>query len=137
MFGFSRASGTSTAPSLASHPAFQGTPLTSLVTAVSTPLASLITNDFYLVAFSVIPTVVNEVRIGMYQQHFHPEQLISGKEDAASSCTYTLHRQQGNCFVSLSRTAQGNSRTIALTFKVSWCAACEAQVRGCGLLLLS
>uniref|UniRef100_A0A8C7NSN9 Tubulin alpha chain n=1 Tax=Oncorhynchus mykiss TaxID=8022 RepID=A0A8C7NSN9_ONCMY len=31
------------------------------------------------------PTVVNEVRTGMYRQLYHPEQLISGKEDAANN----------------------------------------------------
>ncbi|RUS74114.1 hypothetical protein EGW08_018121, partial [Elysia chlorotica] len=29
------------------------------------------------------PTVIDEVRTGTYRQLFHPEQLISGKEDAA------------------------------------------------------
>ncbi|PAA46863.1 hypothetical protein BOX15_Mlig006955g2 [Macrostomum lignano] len=31
------------------------------------------------------PTVVDEVRCGTYRQLFHPEQLISGKEDAANN----------------------------------------------------
>lgn len=31
------------------------------------------------------PTVVDEVRTGSYRQLFHPEQLISGKEDAANN----------------------------------------------------
>ncbi|KAL8588521.1 hypothetical protein ACOMHN_043870 [Nucella lapillus] len=31
------------------------------------------------------PTVVDEVRTGKYRQLFHPEQLISGKEDAANN----------------------------------------------------
>ena len=31
------------------------------------------------------PTVVDEVRAGTYRQLFHPEQLISGKEDAANN----------------------------------------------------
>ena len=31
------------------------------------------------------PTVVDEVRTGTYRQLFHPENLISGKEDAASN----------------------------------------------------
>lgn len=31
------------------------------------------------------PTVVDEVRTGVYRQLFHPEQLISGKEDAANN----------------------------------------------------
>merc|ERR1712158_127841 len=33
------------------------------------------------------PTVVDEVRTGTYRQLFHPEQLISGKEDAANNFT--------------------------------------------------
>lgn len=31
------------------------------------------------------PTVIDEVRTGYYRQLFHPEQLISGKEDAANN----------------------------------------------------
>uniref|UniRef100_A0A8C3AEU7 Tubulin, alpha 7 like n=1 Tax=Cyclopterus lumpus TaxID=8103 RepID=A0A8C3AEU7_CYCLU len=31
------------------------------------------------------PTVIDEVRIGTYRQLFHPEQLITGKEDAANN----------------------------------------------------
>jgi len=31
------------------------------------------------------PTVIDEVRTGSYRQLFHPEQLISGKEDAANN----------------------------------------------------
>lgn len=31
------------------------------------------------------PTVIDEVRTGAYCQLFHPEQLISGKEDAANN----------------------------------------------------
>ena len=31
------------------------------------------------------PTVVDEVRTGDYRQLFHPEQLLSGKEDAANN----------------------------------------------------
>ena len=43
------------------------------------------------------PTVVDEVRTGTYRQLFHPEQLISGKEDAANNYArghYTI----GNAF---------------------------------------
>jgi tubulin alpha len=42
------------------------------------------------------PTVVDEVRTGTYRQLFHPEQLITGKEDAANNYArghYTI----GNC----------------------------------------
>ena len=31
------------------------------------------------------PTVIDVVRTGAYRQLFHPEQLISGKEDAANN----------------------------------------------------
>jgi hypothetical protein len=31
------------------------------------------------------PTVIDEVRTSAYRQLFHPEQLISGKEDAANN----------------------------------------------------
>ena len=37
------------------------------------------------------PTVVDEVRTGTYRQLFHPEQLISGKEDAANNFARTDH----------------------------------------------
>ena len=42
------------------------------------------------------PTVVDEVRTGTYRQLFHPEQLISGKEDAANNFArghYTLGKE--------------------------------------------
>jgi len=31
------------------------------------------------------PSVIDEVRTGTYRQLFHPEQLITGKEDAANN----------------------------------------------------
>lgn len=38
------------------------------------------------------PTFIDEVRTGTYRQLFHPEQLISGKEDAANKLrSWTLH----------------------------------------------
>ena len=42
------------------------------------------------------PTVVDEVRTGHYRQLFHPEQLITGKEDAANNYArghYTVGRE--------------------------------------------
>lgn len=32
---------------------------------------------------------VDEIRTGSYKQLFHPELLISGKEDAANNCAYS------------------------------------------------
>ncbi len=43
------------------------------------------------------PSVVDEVRTGTYRDLFHPEQLISGKEDAANNYArghYTIGREQ-------------------------------------------
>ncbi|XP_072035547.1 tubulin alpha chain-like [Amphiura filiformis] len=43
------------------------------------------------------PTVVYEVRTGTYRQLFHPEQLITGKEDAANNYArghYTIGREK-------------------------------------------
>ena len=42
------------------------------------------------------PKVVDEVRTGTYRQLFHPEQLISGKEDAANNFArghYTIGKE--------------------------------------------
>uniref|UniRef100_A0A3Q3B9Q8 Tubulin/FtsZ 2-layer sandwich domain-containing protein n=1 Tax=Kryptolebias marmoratus TaxID=37003 RepID=A0A3Q3B9Q8_KRYMA len=42
------------------------------------------------------PTVIDEVRAGTYRQLFHPEQLISGKEDAANNYArghYTIGKE--------------------------------------------
>ncbi|KAF6116777.1 tubulin alpha 4b [Phyllostomus discolor] len=45
------------------------------------------------VSVDLKPTVIDEVRTGTYRQLFHPEQPITGKEDAASNCArdhYTI-----------------------------------------------
>uniref|UniRef100_A0A673WRX7 Tubulin alpha chain n=2 Tax=Salmoninae TaxID=504568 RepID=A0A673WRX7_SALTR len=42
------------------------------------------------------PTVIDEVRTGIYRQLFHPEQLITGKEDAANNYArghYTIGKE--------------------------------------------
>merc|ERR1712031_136743 len=42
------------------------------------------------------PTVIDEIRTGTYRQLFHPEQLISGKEDAANNFArghYTIGKE--------------------------------------------
>jgi tubulin alpha len=36
------------------------------------------------------PNVVDEVRTGKYRSLFHPETMITGKEDAASNCPFLL-----------------------------------------------
>ena len=44
------------------------------------------------------PTVCDEVRTGTYRQLYHPEQIISGKEDAANNYArghYTIGKEVG------------------------------------------
>lgn len=51
------------------------------------------------------PTVIDEVRTGAYRQLFHPEQLISGKEDAANNFArghYTSNNHTNNTVLSYS-----------------------------------
>ena len=43
------------------------------------------TLEFLLSQVDLEPTVIDEIRTGTYRQLFHPEQLISGKEDAANN----------------------------------------------------
>jgi tubulin alpha len=33
---------------------------------------------------------IDEIRTGAYRQLFHPELLISGREDAANNCAFDL-----------------------------------------------
>uniref|UniRef100_A0A3P8QKK9 Tubulin/FtsZ 2-layer sandwich domain-containing protein n=1 Tax=Astatotilapia calliptera TaxID=8154 RepID=A0A3P8QKK9_ASTCA len=40
------------------------------------------------------PTVIDEVRTGTYRQLFHPEQLITGKEDAANNYAQKAYHEQ-------------------------------------------
>eukprot|EP00923_Selenidium_pygospionis_P040196 GHVN01069545.1.p1 GENE.GHVN01069545.1~~GHVN01069545.1.p1 ORF type:complete len:458 (+),score=35.90 GHVN01069545.1:2433-3806(+) len=56
------------------------------------------------------PTVVDEVRTGAYRQLFHPENLVTGKEDAASNFArghYTIGREiVGLCLDRIRRAAE-------------------------------
>ena len=64
------------------------------------------------------PSVVDEVRTGTYRQLFHPEQLISGKEDAANNYArghYTMARRLSTC----ASTAFASSPTTAPAFRAS------------------
>lgn len=50
------------------------------------------------------PTVIDEVRTGTYRQLFHPEQLISGKEDAANNFArghYTSKNKKRNIYMQI------------------------------------
>ena len=53
-------------------------------------------NDLFLYMVGSCNQVVDEVRTGTYRQLFHPEQLISGKEDAANNFArghYTIGKE--------------------------------------------
>jgi tubulin alpha len=50
---------------------------------------------FRAIFIDLEPTVVDEIRTGTYRQLFHPEQLVTGKEDAANNYArghYTVGR---------------------------------------------
>ena len=50
----------------------------------------------WAVFINLEPTVIDEVSIGTYCQLFHPEQLITGKEDAANNYArghYTIGKE--------------------------------------------
>ena len=50
----------------------------------------------YEVFVDLEPTVIDEVHTGSYHQLFHPEQLITGKEDAANNYApghYTIGKE--------------------------------------------
>jgi tubulin alpha len=46
---------------------------------------SLFLSSLRAVFIDLEPSVIDEIRTGTYRQLFHPEQLISGKEDAANN----------------------------------------------------
>merc|ERR1719231_2121914 len=65
------------------------------------------------------PTVVDEFRTGTYRQLFHPEQLITGKEDLPTTlpeATTPLARRSSTW----SLTASVSLPTTALAFRASW-----------------
>jgi len=47
------------------------------------------------------PTVIDEVRTGTYRQLFHPEQLISGREDAANNFARGHYTSNASPFIYL------------------------------------
>merc|ERR1712054_634830 len=67
------------------------------------------------------PTVIDEVRTGTYRQLFHPEQLISGKEDAANNFArghYTIGREIVDLCLDRIRKLADNGKKSKLGFTV-------------------
>jgi len=78
------------------------------------------------------PTVVDEVRTGTYRQLFHPEQLISGKEDAANNFArghYTIGKE----IVDLVLDRIRKLPTIARASRDSWSTMLVGGGTGSGL----
>jgi hypothetical protein len=42
------------------------------------------------------PNVIDEVKTGTYRSLFHPETLVTGKEDAANNCKSTVQKKECN-----------------------------------------
>ena len=74
------------------------------------------------------PTVVDEVRTGTYRQLFHPEQLISGKEDAANNFARGHYTSESS-----GRVVAGCLASPALVFFARALAAprCSRAARAC------
>ncbi|CAE7863802.1 unnamed protein product [Symbiodinium microadriaticum] len=69
------------------------------------------------------PTVVDEVRTGTYRQLFHPEQLISGKEDAANNFArghYTIGKEIVDLVLDRIRLSVDYGKKSKISFTV-WC----------------
>ncbi|GFY84935.1 tubulin alpha-2 chain [Actinidia rufa] len=79
------------------------------------------------------PTVIDEVRTGAYRQLFHPEQLISGKEDAANNFARGSITPLGKKLWICAWIASGSLRTTAQGFKGSWCSTLLVVGTGSGL----
>ena len=93
------------------------------------------------------PTVVDEVRTGTYRQLFHPEQLISGKEDAANNfarghytigkeivdlCLDRIRKLADNCtglqgFLIFHAVGGGRSLVVVLNFAFQFCVICPRK----------
>ncbi|AQK63224.1 Tubulin alpha-4 chain [Zea mays] len=85
------------------------------------------------------PTVIDEVRTGTYRQLFHPEQLISGKEDAANNFArghYTI-LQLARRLLTCALTASGSLQIIALVSRASSSSTLLVEERALGLVLSS
>ncbi|KAI3826362.1 hypothetical protein L1987_00409 [Smallanthus sonchifolius] len=70
------------------------------------------------------PTVVDEVRTGTYRQLFHPEQLISGKEDAANNFArghYTVGKEILELCLDRVRKLADNCTGLQGFMFVDWC----------------
>jgi hypothetical protein len=86
------------------------------------------------------PTVIDEVRTGTYRQLFHPEQLISGKEDAANNYArghYTIGKEivdlaldrirklADNCTGLQVRRQFARAQYALISVELSLCVACS------------
>jgi len=77
------------------------------------------------------PTVVDEVRTGTYRQLFHPEQLITGKEDAANNYArghYTIGKEQIE--VTIDRIRRMADKCVGLQGFLISIHSVEGQVQG-------
>ncbi|OLQ00991.1 Tubulin alpha chain [Symbiodinium microadriaticum] len=90
---------------------------------LSTPNASVFEAVRREPAVDLEPTVVDEVRTGTYRQLFHPEQLISGKEDAANNFArghYTIGKEIVDLVLDRIRLSVDYGKKSKISFTV-WC----------------
>ncbi|XP_075950880.1 tubulin alpha chain-like isoform X1 [Anarhichas minor] len=68
------------------------------------------------------PTVIDEVRTGIYRQLFHPEQLITGKEDAANNYArghYTVGKEIIDMVLDRTRKLVSSNNSYVLLLETS------------------
>uniref|UniRef100_A0A3Q1EUJ7 Tubulin alpha chain n=1 Tax=Acanthochromis polyacanthus TaxID=80966 RepID=A0A3Q1EUJ7_9TELE len=70
------------------------------------------------------PSVIDEVRTGTYRQLFHPEQLITGKEDAANNYArghYTIGKEIIDLVLDRLRKLVRSFRAVIITLSRTFC----------------
>ncbi|PWU95573.1 putative beta tubulin [Trypanosoma cruzi] len=80
------------------------------------------------------PTVVDEIRTGTYRQLFHPEQLISGKEDAGRTTTLAATTRSARRSWTCALTASASLRTTARVCRAFLCITPWAVARALALV---
>ena len=80
------------------------------------------------------PTVVDEVRTGAYRQLFHPEQMVSGKEDAANNYArgfYTIGKEMVEVVMDRLEILKSEIDCAILTIPCLESESCQTAVQVC------
>lgn len=97
--------------------------------------AALVIRDgiWFLKLYLIYLSVADEVRTGTYRQLFHPEQLISGKEDAANNYArghYTIGKEIIDSVLDRIRKLVRQFQFSVFLFRVSMVELCLLNICG-------